>query len=62
MLCMMTDREPAEIQIGMPVTMSFRKLRTVNGITNYYWKAVPLRPRPPAPTPASPAGASSRAN
>ena len=62
MLCMMTDREPAEIQIGMPVTMSFRKLRTVNGITNYYWKAVPLRRRPPAPTPASPAGASSRAN
>ena len=62
MLCMMTDREPAEIQIGMPVTMSFRKLRTVNGITNYYWKAVPLRRPTPAPTPASPAGASSRAN
>ena len=62
MLCMMTDREPAEIQIGMPVTMSFRKLRTVNGITNYYWKAVPLRRPPPAPPPASPAGASSRAN
>ena len=58
MLCMMTDREPAEIQIGMPVTMSFRKLRTVNGINNYYWKAVPLR----RPTPASPAGASSCAH
>ena len=42
-LCMLTDREPAEIRIGMPVTMSFRKLRTVNGIHNYYWKAVPRR-------------------
>ena len=42
-LCMMTDREVGEIQIGMPVQMSFRKLRVVNGIHNYYWKAVPLR-------------------
>ena len=23
--------------------MSFRKLRVVNGIHNYYWKAVPQR-------------------
>ena len=42
-LCMITDRELDEIQIGMPVEMSFRKLRVVNGIHNYYWKAVPLR-------------------
>ncbi len=42
-LCMMTDRELDEIQIGMPVKMSFRKLRVVNGIHNYYWKAVPQR-------------------
>ena len=42
-LCMMTDREVVEVQIGMPVQMSFRKLRVVNGIHNYYWKAVPLR-------------------
>ena len=42
-LCMLTDREPAEIRVGMPVEMSFRKLRTVNGIHNYYWKAVPRR-------------------
>ena len=42
-LCMMTDREVSEVQIGMPVQMSFRKLRVVNGIHNYYWKAVPLR-------------------
>ena len=42
-LCMMTDRELDEVHIGMPVEMSFRKLRVVNGIHNYYWKAIPLR-------------------
>lgn len=42
-LCMMTDRELDEVQVGMPVEMSFRKLRVVNGIHNYYWKAVPQR-------------------
>ena len=40
-LCMMTDREIDEVRIDMPVEMSFRKLRVVNGIHNYYWKAVP---------------------
>lgn len=43
MVCMMTDRELEEVHVGMPVTMSFRKLRVVNGIHNYYWKAVPSR-------------------
>ena len=42
-LCMMTDREIDEVRIDMPVEMSFRKLRVVNGIHNYYWKAVPQR-------------------
>ncbi|MCI0897834.1 MAG: hydroxymethylglutaryl-CoA synthase family protein [Chloroflexi bacterium] len=42
-LCMMTDRETSEVQIGLQVEMSFRKLRVVNGIHNYYWKAVPRR-------------------
>ena len=42
-ICMMTDRELDEIHVGMPVTLSFRKLRVVNGIHNYYWKAVPTR-------------------
>ena len=42
-LCMMTDRELDEVRVGMPVEMSFRKLRVVNGIHNYYWKAVPRR-------------------
>ena len=43
MLCMMTDRELDEVRIGMPIEMSFRKLRVVNGIHNYYWKAIPQR-------------------
>jgi 3-hydroxy-3-methylglutaryl CoA synthase len=43
MLCMMTDRELDEVRVGMPVDMSFRKLRVVNGIHNYYWKAIPQR-------------------
>lgn len=42
-LCTMTDRETSEIKIGLPVEMSFRKLRVVNGIHNYYWKAIPRR-------------------
>ncbi len=42
-LCMMTDRELDEVHVGMPVEMSFRKLRVVNGIHNYYWKAIPRR-------------------
>ncbi len=43
LICMMTDRELEEVCVGMPVEMSFRKLRVVNGIHNYYWKAVPRR-------------------
>lgn len=42
-LCMMTDRELDEVKVGMPVEMSFRKLRVVGGIHNYYWKSIPLR-------------------
>ncbi len=47
MLCMMTDRELSEVRVGMPVEMSFRKLRVVNGIHNYYWKAIPRRTSAP---------------
>ena len=42
-ICMMTDRELDEVHVGMSVEMSFRKLRVVNGIHNYYWKAIPRR-------------------
>ena len=48
-ICMMTDRELDEVRVGMPVEMSFRKLRVVNGIHNYYWKAMPRRLEVEAP-------------
>jgi len=43
MICMMTDRNIDEVKVGMPVEMTFRKLRTVGGIHNYYWKSMPVR-------------------
>lgn len=43
MLCMMTDREIEDIKVGMPLEMSFRKIRSAGGIHNYYWKATPVR-------------------
>jgi 3-hydroxy-3-methylglutaryl CoA synthase len=43
MQSMMTDRVVEEIKIGMPLEMTFRKLHTVGGIHNYYWKCMPVR-------------------
>ena len=39
----LTDVEPDEVAIGMPVEMTFRKLFTADGIHNYFWKARPAR-------------------
>lgn len=39
----MTDGTPEEIEVGMRVTMSFRRLFFREGIYNYYWKAIPDR-------------------
>ncbi len=38
-----TDRIPEEIKVGMSVEMTFRKLRYVGGIYNYWWKCRPIR-------------------
>jgi 3-hydroxy-3-methylglutaryl CoA synthase len=43
MICMMTDREVEDVKVGLPVEMSFRKLHTVGGVHNYYWKSTPIR-------------------
>ena len=43
MLCYMTDRVPEEIQVGMEVEMSFRKLFFREAVHNYFWKAIPIR-------------------
>ncbi|MDP6100807.1 MAG: 3-oxoacyl-[acyl-carrier-protein] synthase III C-terminal domain-containing protein, partial [Dehalococcoidia bacterium] len=39
----MTDRDPEEVQVGMPVEFTFRKLYTERGIHNYFWKTRPVR-------------------
>ena len=43
MATIMTDRVLEEIEVGMPVEMSFRKLASQDGIHNYFWKSIPLR-------------------
>ena len=43
MSCEVTECEPSEIRIGMPVEMSLRKVGKAEGIiNNYSWKAVPV--------------------
>jgi uncharacterized OB-fold protein len=42
-LTQMTDRDPSQVKIGMPVEMSFRRLFTADGVHNYYWKSQPVR-------------------
>ncbi len=39
----MTDKGDTQIEIGMPVELTFRKLFTSDGIHNYYWKCTPVR-------------------
>lgn len=42
MICDMTDRELDQVQVGMNVEMTFRKLYYVGGIYNYWWKCKPV--------------------
>jgi len=39
----MTDRIPDEVEVGMLVEMTFRKISTEKGFHNYYWKTRPVR-------------------
>jgi hydroxymethylglutaryl-CoA synthase len=41
-MCEVTDCEPSDIKVGMPVEMCFRKIGLRGGIFNYFWKARPL--------------------
>ena len=38
-----TDCNPKEIEIGMNVELTFRRLYEAGGISNYFWKARPIR-------------------
>ena len=39
----LADRDANEVKVGMRVEMSFRKVRFENGLSNYFWKAKPVR-------------------
>ena len=41
--CELTDMDPAEVQIGTRVQMTFRRILTGQGVHNYFWKAKPIR-------------------
>jgi len=43
MATVMTDKVLEELEVGMPVEMSFRKLVTQDGFNNYFWKSMPPR-------------------
>ena len=38
-----TDCEPSEVRVGMPVELTFRLMHEGAGFKNYYWKARPRR-------------------
>jgi 3-hydroxy-3-methylglutaryl CoA synthase len=42
-MCEMTEGDVKEVKVGMPVEMTFRKIRYTGGIYNYWWKCKPLR-------------------
>jgi 3-hydroxy-3-methylglutaryl CoA synthase/uncharacterized OB-fold protein len=43
MQCELTDMDPQQVAIGDELEMTFRRLFTVNGVHNYFWKARPRR-------------------
>ena len=42
LICELTDCDPARVEAGMPVEMTFRKLYQSKGINSYFWKAKPI--------------------
>jgi len=41
--CLMTDCDPKEIKVDLPVEMTFRRMHDGADMYNYYWKARPVR-------------------
>jgi 3-hydroxy-3-methylglutaryl CoA synthase len=39
----MTDVDPKEVKLAMPVEMTFRKIHEAGGTPNYFWKSTPVR-------------------
>ncbi len=46
--CQLTDADPESVAIGNRVQMTFRRMRTDNGVHNYFWKAKPATIEEPA--------------
>jgi len=42
LICELTDCDPDQVEIGMPLEMTFRKMFQSKGIINYFWKAKPV--------------------
>ena len=40
---MMTDCDPSEVKIGLPIDLTFRKIYDGAGMHNYFWKCRPVR-------------------
>jgi 3-hydroxy-3-methylglutaryl CoA synthase len=55
----MTDGNPAEARLELPVELTFRKIHEVGGTPNYFWKCTPTRPAAPgaSATPSAPGAA-----
>lgn len=41
--CELVDCAPADVRIGMPVDLMFRKIKEGGGLYHYYWKCCPKR-------------------
>jgi 3-hydroxy-3-methylglutaryl CoA synthase len=41
--CLMTDCNPKEVKVDMPVEMTFRRFHREGGFYNYFWKCRPIR-------------------
>jgi len=41
--CMMTDRDPNQVEVNMPVEMTLRKIHEYADFHNYFWKCRPVR-------------------
>jgi 3-hydroxy-3-methylglutaryl CoA synthase/uncharacterized OB-fold protein len=41
--CELADADPAQVRVGMPVELTFRRMTTTGRVHNYFWKARPRR-------------------
>ena len=42
-MCDMTDRDPDQVKVDMPVEMTLRQVRLIAGVHDYWWKCMPIR-------------------